>query len=94
MVSIQVAEGALQLLLLQQLLLVAGGHQELGEVDPARSIGVDQLENAGDLLRLQGAVGVLEDRDQLIPLDHSIAIRVDLLEGLQQYLLVLVRIEL
>lgn len=63
MVGIQVAEGALQLLLLQELLLVAGGHQELGEVDPARPVGVDQLQDARDLLRLQSGIGVLEDRD-------------------------------
>ncbi len=94
MISVQVAEGVLQLLPLEELLLVARCHQKLSEVDSAGAIGVDELQYPLHLVLLQVRVGVIEDSDELIPFDHSISVPIDLIEGLQQELLILVGVEL
>jgi hypothetical protein len=94
MVSIKIAERTLQLLLLQELLLVTGSHQKLSEIYPTRTVRVDYLKDALHLVRLKSGITVTKDRYQLIPLYDSIAIDIDLFEGLQQNFLILVRIEL
>lgn len=93
-VAVEVAEGALQLLLLQQLLLVARRHQELGEVDAARPVRVDQLQDAPHLFGPQVGAQFGEGADELVPFDDPVAVPVDLLEDAQQLLLVLVGVEL
>ena len=95
MVGVEVVEGILETLLFQQLLLVAGRHQEFGEVDMPWAVGVDELENLlyFVLSKPRGGVGV-ENLYELALLYDSVPIPIDFFEDFHEVVFISVGVEL
>ena len=81
-------EGSLQLLLREQVLLVDGGHHELGVVDLSALVDVDAVEHLFDLVLGHAAAQVLLPALQdLLLRQTTVAVGVEQLEDLLEVVL-------